>query len=179
MKHKLSTPTNIALIGFMGSGKTSIGKYLARTLGYKFLDSDRLVEKKANCSIAEIFEKQGEKKFRELESAVLKDLFGKKNIVLATGGGAILDPQNRTILRDLGTVVWIHATTDTLFDRAIRDTKRPLLNVEYPRQTFNELLKKRLPIYEASCHVQIDTTNLSYEPTIESIVEAVNTTILR
>lgn len=158
----------------MGSGKTSIGKRLARRLGYEFLDSDTLIEKKTDRKIAEIFQTDGEKKFRELELAVLKDLLGRKKIILATGGGAILDPENQKILRSFGTLLWLDATVDVLFDRAMRDGKRPLLEVEYPRQTFNELLKKRLPIYKALCHMRVDTTRLSYEQTLTGILDSTN-----
>ncbi|HLB34203.1 MAG: hypothetical protein A3F67_10070 [Verrucomicrobia bacterium RIFCSPHIGHO2_12_FULL_41_10] len=165
---------NIILIGFMGSGKSSIGKRLAKELKYDYLDSDELVTQKSNMSVTEIFETQGENAFRELESEALENLLGKEKVVLATGGGAILRSKNQETLRSLGTIVWLHASTDVLFERARRNPYRPLLEVEHPRHTFNQLLASRLPFYEAASDCQVDTTHLFYHQTIGAIRIAIS-----
>ncbi|MFZ4116738.1 MAG: shikimate kinase [Chthoniobacterales bacterium] len=162
--------SNIILIGFMGAGKSSIGKRLAKKFKYTYIDTDQRVVEKIKMSIRTFIETEGEQQFRLIESEVLKNLLGGKNLVLATGGGIILDPKNREVLRQLGTIIWLHASTDTLFERARRQSSRPLLEVENPRHTFNQLLSQRLPIYETLSPIKIDTTHLSYEQTIELIV---------
>lgn len=163
---------NIILIGFMGSGKSSIGKQLSRRLGYDYLDTDDLIVSKAGKSITTIFETEGEPSFREFETEILEEflLSSKKNFVLSTGGGIILSEKNQPLLKSLGIVIWLDASPDVLFERATRQTKRPLLEVEYPRRTFNELLAKRLSLYRETCDIEIDTTCLSYSQTIEAIL---------
>ena len=165
---------NIILIGFMGSGKSSIGKRLAQELRYEYIDTDAVIVKNNNLSIAEIFEVHGEEAFRKLESEALKTLFGKEKTVLATGGGIVLHAENQELLRRLGTVIWLHASVDTLFERAQRNTYRPLLEVEHPRHTFNDLLTRRLSAYQKTSDIFIDTTNLSYAQTKTSIMNALS-----
>lgn len=164
-------PTNIILIGFMGSGKTSIGKRLASILKYDYFDTDHLIVEQTKMSIAQLMEEQGEQAFRKLESTVLENFLEKKNYVLSTGGGIVLHPKNQELLPQLGTVVWLHAAADVLFERATRNPHRPLLEVEYPRRTFYQLLTARLLLYEALAHFKIDTTKLSYQQTIEAIIK--------
>lgn len=162
---------NIILIGFMGSGKTSIGKRLASELKYNYFDTDQLIVERAEMPIAQIMEEQGEQVFRKLEAEVLESFFGKKKCVLSTGGGIILHPKNQELLPQLGIVVWLHAAPEVLFERATRTLSRPLLQVEYPRRTFHHLLAARLLLYEALSHLKIDTTKLSYHQTIETIIK--------
>lgn len=166
----------------MGSGKSSIGKQLAKNLSsnstrfeYDYLDTDELIVSKKGTSIASIFETVGEAHFREMETETLEELSSssKKKFVLSTGGGIILSEKNCQLLKSLGTVIWLHASTDVLFERAMRQAKRPLLEVEYPRRTFNELLAKRLPLYRENCEIKIDTTQLSYSQTVEKILKKV------
>lgn len=164
---------NIILIGFMGCGKSSIGRRLASRLGHEFLDTDDLITAAAGKSISDIFAGEGENRFRQLESKVLEGLIGSTSIVLATGGGAVLRPENREILRGIGTTVWLHSDPETLFERASRSRKRPLLEVENPRTTFNSLLEARLPVYQEAADLKIDATGLSHEQTVESIVRAI------
>jgi shikimate kinase len=165
---------NIILIGFMGCGKSSIGRRLASRLGYAFLDSDELiVESAQGKSISDIFAEEGEERFRERETGALQGLIDSTSIVLATGGGAVLRPENREILRKIGTTVWLYADPEILFERATRNRKRPLLQVENPRTTFNTLLESRLPIYEKTADLKIDASGLSHEQTVESIEYAV------
>jgi shikimate kinase len=163
--------SNIVLIGFMGCGKSSIGRRLAARFGHSFLDSDELIISRAGGkSISDLFAEEGEERFRERETAELRELVGAQGIVLATGGGAVLRPENREILGNIGRVIWLHADPDTLFERATRSRKRPLLEVENPRSTFNTLLESRIPIYEAAAGLRVNATGLSHEQTIEEIV---------
>ena len=165
--------SNIVLIGFMGCGKSSIGRRLAKRLGHEFLDSDDLIIARAQgTSISDLFAKDGEERFRERESAELRELVEAKNIVLATGGGAILREENRAVLHGIGRIVWLHADPETLFERASRNRKRPLLDVENPRSTFNALLESRIPIYKETADIQVDATGLPHEQTVDAIVRA-------
>ncbi len=164
---------NIVLIGFMGCGKSSIGRRLATRLGHEFLDSDDLITARAGRSVAEIFATEGESGFRTRETEELQALEGNQGVVLATGGGAILSPDNREILHRIGLVVWLHADMETLFERATRSRKRPLLEVENPRTAFTTLLESRLPIYEATADLKVDATGLSHEQTVETIIRAI------
>jgi|APCry1669192522_1035417.scaffolds.fasta_scaffold02761_4 shikimate kinase len=161
---------NIVLIGFMGCGKSSIGRRLASSLGYTFTDSDDLITESQGRSIAEIFASEGEEIFRDMETQELRGLTEQQSIVLATGGGAILRQENRELLHRIGKVVWLHADPETLFTRASRNRKRPLLEVENPRSTFNSLLESRLPVYEEAADLIIDATGLSHEQTLEEIL---------
>lgn len=165
---------NIVLIGFMGCGKSSIGRRLASRLGHTFLDSDELIiEAAKGRSITDIFAKEGEERFRERETRALMGLIDSTSIVLATGGGAVLRPENREVLRKIGTTVWLHADPEILFERSTRNRKRPLLEVENPRTTFNTLLESRLPIYKEAADLKIDASGLSHEQTVESILKAI------
>ena len=165
--------SNIVLIGFMGCGKSSIGRRLAKRINYGFLDSDDLIIARAQgTSISELFAEEGEERFRDRETAELRELVDAKNIVLATGGGAILREENRALLHRIGSIVWLHADPETLFERASRNRKRPLLNVENPRSAFNALLESRVPIYESIANIQIDATGLPHEQTIKAIIRA-------
>ena len=163
--------SNIVLIGFMGCGKSSIGRRLSKRLAHEFLDSDDLIIASAQgTSISDLFATEGEERFRERESAELRKLLEARNIVLATGGGSILREENRGLLHRIGKIVWLHADPETLFERASRNRKRPLLNVENPRSTFNALLESRIPIYKATADIQIDATGLPQEQTVDEIV---------
>jgi shikimate kinase len=166
---------NIVLIGFMGCGKSSIGRRLAARVGNEFLDSDDLITAAAGKSIPEIFAGEGEECFRDRETEALQRLVGRTAIVLATGGGAVLRPANREILRNIGTLVWLHADPETLFQRATRSRKRPLLEVENPRTTFNALLEARLPVYGEACDLKVDATGLSHEQTVDLIERSLGT----
>ena len=169
---------NIILIGFMGCGKSSIGRRLAMRLGHEFLDSDELIIEAADGrSISDIFAEEGEERFRDRETRTLQGLIGSTSIVLATGGGAVLRPANREILRTIGTTVWLHADPEILFERATRSRKRPLLEVENPRTTFNTLLEARLPVYGEAADLKVDASGLSHEQTVESIMRAIVGTV--
>jgi shikimate kinase len=166
-----SMNSNIVLIGFMGCGKSSIGRRLAVRLGHQFLDGDELVSLRAQQSVAEIFAGEGEAGFRKRETAELQALIGSSKIVVATGGGAVLSMVNRDIFHQLGVVVWLHADPETLFERATRTRKRPLLEVENPRSTFFSLLESRLPLYGGTADFKIDATGLTHEQTVGKILD--------
>src|SRR5580700_11870609 len=114
-------------MGFMGSGKSSVGRLVARTLGGRFVDTDRMVIDRAGCAIPEIFAQKGEAHFRELETEALRSLLGAKGLVAATGGGIVIARENRALLRKVGMVVWLTADEETIWERVSRNKNRPLL----------------------------------------------------
>lgn len=169
---------NLILIGFMGSGKSSIGRPLAKQLQYDYLDTDQVIASKVGKSIASIFESKGEAYFRDLETEVLGELVAssRKKLVLSTGGGVVLSEKNRGLIKSVGIVIWLHAAPEALFERAMRRPQRPLLEVEYPRYAFNQLLEQRLSLYQEAADIKLDTTELSYSKTIEKLLaELANT----
>ena len=148
---------NVFLIGPMGAGKTTIGRHLATLLHKRFVDVDHEIEKRTGVSIPVIFEIEGEAGFRRRESAVIEELTRDTNIVLATGGGAVLLEENRKLLKDRGTVAYLQADIDTLVERTRRDRNRPLLQTENPRAKIEELLQQREPIYREVADIIINT----------------------
>jgi len=162
---------NIVLIGFMGCGKSSVGRRIASLTGHRFVDTDELIVTRAGMSIPQIFAAEGEPGFRDRESAELRELVGVGGVVLATGGGIVLREENRETLRRIGPVIWLHAEPGLLFERVSRNRKRPLLHTEDPRATFDALLAARLPIYEAAADLQIDSTRLSHDEAAQAVVE--------
>lgn len=138
---------NIFFVGPMGAGKTTIGRQLARSLGRTFIDSDREIEKRTGADIPLIFELEGESGFRSREKAVIDDLTAGDDIVLATGGGAILDPDNRRHLSERGFVIYLSAPLEQLFQRTSRDKNRPLLQTENPRERLQQIIAERDPLY--------------------------------
>jgi len=148
---------NVFLIGPMGAGKTTIGRHLAALLHKRFVDVDQEIEKRTGVTIRVIFEIEGEAGFRRRESAAIEDLTQDLGIVLATGGGAVLQEENRKALKTRGTVVYLQADIETLVERTRRDRNRPLLQTEDPRGKIEELLRQREPIYRALADIVIDT----------------------
>lgn len=155
----------------MGCGKSSVGRRLAALTGHRFVDTDDLVAQRDGRSIPEIFAAVGEEGFRGIEQAVLEDLVGVAGIVLATGGGAVLREQNREALRRIGTVVWLDADPDALFERATRSGRRPLLQTEDPRKSFDDLLAARRAIYREASDIRFDSTGLGHDEVARSIFE--------
>lgn len=153
----MAIPENIFLIGPMGAGKSTIGRHLAEMTGKEFVDSDRELEKRTGASIPLIFEIEGESGFRTRESALLDELSASDGVVLATGGGAVLDPVNRERLRARGVVVYLQADIDTLVQRTRRDRNRPLLQNVDRKLKLTELLEVRDPIYRETAHVVVHT----------------------
>ncbi len=138
---------NVFLIGPLGAGQTTIGRHLATLLNKRFVDVDQEIEKRTGVTIPVIFEIEGEAGFRRRESAVIEELTRDSNIVLATGGGAVLLEENRKALKDRGTVVYLQADIETLVERTRRDRNRPLLQTGNPRGKIEELLQQRESIY--------------------------------
>ena len=162
---------NVVLIGFMGCGKSSVGRRLAFLTGHRFVDTDELVAQAENKSIPEIFAAGGEEGFRGIEERVIADLIGVAGIVLATGGGAVLRESNRAAIKKIGAVAWLDADPDALFERASRSQRRPLLQTENPRKTFDELLASRRTIYEGVADFRLDSTGLAHDEVAQSILE--------
>jgi shikimate kinase len=154
-------PGNIFLVGMMGAGKTSVGKSLARRLGKEFHDSDHVIEARTGVKIPVIFEIEGETGFRSRESAVIDELTALQEIVLATGGGAVLDPRNRGLLKSRGTVVYLRAAVKDLLNRTRHDKNRPLLQTADPRTRLTELFETRDPLYRDVAHIVIETGSQS------------------
>ena len=149
---------NVYLIGPMGSGKTAIGRRLATLLGLRFIDSDAEIEKRTGVDIRYIFEKEGEAKFRQRERDVIAELTALDDVVVATGGGAILDAANRERLAKTGTVVYLETTIDTLVRRTRAAKTRPLLMGDDPRAVLERLMLVRRPLYEDAADLRIETT---------------------
>jgi shikimate kinase len=152
------TKGNLYLIGPMGSGKTAVGKRLATLLGKQFFDSDVEIEKRTGVDIRYIFEKEGEQRFREREREVIADLATLDGVIVATGGGAVLDPANRERLARTGTVVYLQATVDAQLQRTKPSRNRPLLMNDDPRAVLERLFAIRRPLYEEIADIRIDTT---------------------
>jgi len=163
--------TNIALIGFMGTGKTAVGKALAEKLGKKFVELDSLIEQKAGKSIPEIFKQDGEIAFRELEIEVTKEVARGKNQVIACGGGVVLNKINIDRLRKESLIVYLTASPKIILKRTSNDAEeRPLLKVANPALTIQELLKFRRPFYERAADIKIDTSKLDVDSIVEQII---------
>ena len=152
---------NIILVGLMGAGKTSVGKALARILGKNFIDSDQELERTTGVKIPLIFEIEGEVGFRSRESKILTDLVQLRNIVLATGGGAVLAKENRELLAANGTVIYLRAPVRSLVKRTRRDRSRPLLQVPDPAAKLTALYEQRDPLYCEVAHLIVDTGDQS------------------
>lgn len=148
---------NIFLIGPMGAGKSTVGRCLAGMLGKRFRDADQEIEARTGASITLIFEIEGEAGFRRRETDVLEELTAGDNLVLATGGGAVLSEYNRRRLRERGTVVYLRAPLETLLARTHRDRSRPLLQTADRRQTLKEILAVRDPLYRETAHLIVET----------------------
>ncbi len=164
----MSTPqANIFLVGLMGSGKTTIGRALAKRLNLRFVDADHEIESRTGASITLIFEIEGEASFRQREADVISDLTQQQGIVLATGGGAILNQESRRSLRERGTVVYLRASVGSLVQRTSHDRQRPLLQTADPRARIEELMRQRAPLYEEVAHITVETGR----PNVQSVVQ--------
>lgn len=155
----------------MGCGKSSVGRRLAGLTGHRFVDTDELVVQSEGRNIAEIFSRSGEEYFRDAEQRTLENLVGVCGIVLSTGGGLVLRPANRETLKRIGVVAWLDASPDSLFERAIRSGRRPLLQTEDPRKTFDELLSIRHELYSLTADFRIDSTRLSHDEAAQMLLD--------
>jgi shikimate kinase len=163
---------NIYLIGPMGAGKTTIGRLLAKALNVRFIDSDREIEQRTGVCIPMIFEYEGEEGFRRREAEVLAELSCEDGVVLATGGGSILLPKNREILRERGFVVYLQCSVEKQLERTHKDSNRPLLKTQNPRQTLQELLRVREPLYRGLADLIVDTGTHSSRSAVRQILKA-------
>ena len=164
--------SRIFLVGLMGAGKSSVGRLLADRLKYAFIDSDQEIEARSGVKIPLIFEMEGESGFRRREKMALEELSQRSAMVLATGGGAVLDADSRQILRERGFVVYLKATPEVLFQRTIRDRYRPLLQTDDPRRVLEELLILREPYYLEVAHLVINS-----DCYLKEVVQAILTEI--
>lgn len=163
---------NIYLIGLMGAGKTTIGRQLASALRLPFYDSDKAIEENTGVDIPTIFEYEGEKGFRNREQAMITQLTELEGIVLATGGGAILREENRKSLYNNGFVVYLQCSTEHILQRTRRDTQRPLLNTEDPKQRLETLLTEREPLYLGCADFRVDTGEMQSKAVVKAILQA-------
>lgn len=156
----------------MGTGKSSVARELTRLTGRKLVDTDRLIIERAGRPIAEIFEREGEQRFRTLENEAIASLAMARGMIIATGGGIVERSENATALRSLGCVVWLTASDDVLFERVSRTRHRPLLKTADPRATLAEISARRRPLYAACAHRTVDTSALSHVEAAEAVLAA-------
>ena len=161
---------NLFFIGFMGAGKTTVGRAVAQMLGRPFFDTDHEIEARCGVRIATIFELEGEEGFRQRESRMLDELTRRSGIVLATGGGAVLRPENREMLRTRGRVIYLDATLAELWRRTRRNRNRPLLQTENPRARLEALFCERDPLYREVAHVVMPAHGGSIAQAAESVL---------
>ena len=155
----------------MGAGKSTIGRLLAANLHYEFFDTDHVIEKRTGANIPWIFDVEGEAGFRARETNILKELVQEKNTVIATGGGIVMAAENQAILKSCDCVIYLTATIEQLVNRTARDKKRPLLQVDNPRQKIEELYDLRDPLYTAVATFHVPTGSSSPKNVIQKIVD--------
>lgn len=166
--------TNIFLVGPMGAGKTTIGKLLASELAYNFVDSDREIEQRAGADISWIFDVEGEAGFRKRECNVIADLAEGDRLVIATGGGAVLNDNTRKIMQSHGFTVYINAPLKVLLERTSQDKSRPLLQVKDPESSFRKILEEREHLYQEVANIQLSSHSLSSKQIVAEIISKLN-----
>jgi shikimate kinase len=174
MNESGTPPKNIVLIGFMGSGKSTVGRELHHRLGYPLVDMDQVIEQRAGKPVTAIFAEDGEAAFREMETQLLGEL-GDPNAprrIISTGGGVVGREENRALLRQLGYVVWLHAPIPVILERTARNRERPLLNTEDPEARITALMEVRKPLYQEASHLKVDTTGLDCGELATGILES-------
>ncbi len=166
----VSAGRNVVLIGFMGSGKSSVGRELAKRWNFRFIDTDAMIRHKYDLSIPDIFAKHGENFFREAEYQALVRLRGITSTIIATGGGIVIQPRNLPLLRALGLVVWLCADQTTILDRVGKSAHRPMLNQANPEESVTILLRERAPLYQQAADLQIETSGLTHREVADRVV---------
>jgi shikimate kinase len=164
---------NVYLIGPMGSGKTTIGQRLAKKLGLEFLDNDHELQKQTGASVNLIFDLEGEEGFRKRETAMLKKLTARKDVIVATGGGTILAPENRELLSSSGTVVYLRTSVTQQIKRLSRDKTRPLLQSGDRKEKLIRLAKERNPLYEELAHITFQSRSRGLESATEALYQKI------
>lgn len=168
---ELLVNASVVLIGLMGAGKTTIGAALAKRMGREFVDLDHALESKTGVSIATIFEVEGEAHFRDRETSTLRDLAHLRNVVLSTGGGAVLREENRVLLRAMGQVIYLHAPPEVSYQRLRRARDRPLLKTEDPLARLRELYRARDPLYRETAHFVVDADREHCAQVVQVVVD--------
>lgn len=166
-------PENIVLIGFMGCGKSTVGRELQHRLGYPLVDMDQVIEQRAGKPITAIFAEEGEPAFRDMETDLLTELNdpAAPRRIISTGGGVVGRAENRALLKQLGYVVWLHAPMAVILERTRHNRSRPLLHTEDPAARIQALMEERRPLYQASSHLKLDTAGLRCEELATGILE--------
>lgn len=165
---------NVVLIGFMGCGKTTVGIRLSYRIRRVLEDTDKRIEREQGMTISDIFAKEGEAYFRDLETDLLKRISTEKyQRVISTGGGLPMREENRMLLKQLGKVVYLRIKPETVYQRLKNDTTRPLLQCEDPLKRITELMEQRAPLYEQAAHIIIDVDELTMEQVLEQIVSQI------
>jgi len=165
---------SIFIVGPMGAGKTTIGKKLALYLDRQFVDTDHLIVNRSGADIPWIFDIEGEQGFRRREAQICDEISREPSLVVATGGGIVLDPNNRQALASRGIVIYLKASIDELVERTSKDKNRPLLKTPDPRATIESILKEREPLYEEVADIVIDTQGSNSRNTINKILNQLN-----
>ena len=162
----------------MGAGKSSVGRCLQSRTGLVRFDVDEIISTRFQLSIPQIFSTYGEERFRDAETEVLRELSPNLSSIIVTGGGIVLRKENIDLLKRLGTVVWLDAGEETLFERATRKGERPLLQTDEPRARFMELLRIRAPLYANSAEIRIGTSELTHEEVADAILNRIDNLVL-
>lgn len=174
VNNKDKRDTNIALIGFMATGKTTIAKELSKSLGIRFVDIDKLIEEKMEISIPEIFEKHGEEYFRQIEKETIEDISKSQNTIISCGGGVCLDPENIINIRKSGKVVLLEANPETILSRTESDSSRPLLKDKNDVEGIKRIMDERSDSYHKSADIIIDTSGKSIHSVKDEIIRGLN-----
>lgn len=165
---------NIILIGYMGSGKTTLGKKLSFRERIAFLDTDKMIEQKQGKAVSEIFDEEGENAFRQMETECLKEILDYSDrYIISVGGGLPLKEENRKLLKELGTVLYLRARPDTIYGRLKNDTTRPLLRGDDPEGKIRTMIEIREPVYRETADLIIDVDEKGYETIIGEIIDGV------
>jgi len=174
MNESKAPPKNIVLIGFMGCGKSTVGRELHQKLGYPLVDMDQVIEQRAGKPITAIFAQNGEGAFREMETKLLEELNAPNPLrrIISTGGGVVGSAGNRALLRRLGYVVWLDAPMAVILDRTARNRERPLLDTEDPVARIHALMEVRRPLYQEVSHLKVDTAGLDSGELATGILES-------
>ena len=170
---------NVFLVGPMGAGKTTVGRHLADLLGRTFIDSDCEIERRTGATIPWIFEKEGESGFRQREHAAIAELTQRQQIILATGGGAVLDAENRQHLHERGVVIYLYTPVSMQLARTARDRNRPLLQTKDPEATLRGLLAQRDPLYREVAHYIVPTLDGSARELAQKIIHLISVNALK